>query len=362
MTDEAYMRLALSLAKKGSGKVDPNPMVGAVIVKDGRIIGQGFHQKYGGLHAERNALADCTELASGATLYVTLEPCCHWGKTPPCTDAVIQNGIRRVVVGSPDPNPLVGGKGVRILREHGISVTEGVLREECNQLNEPFFYFIQHHVPYGILKYAMTMDGKIATATSLSKWITGEEAREQVHRDRNRYTVILVGVGTVLADDPLLTCRLPEGGQNPVRVICDTHLRTPLTAKVVTTAGQVPTLLATCCADTQRQEPYRKAGCEILQIPKKNSHVDLAQLMQELGRRKLDSVIVEGGAELNWSALQSGIIEKVQAYIAPKLFGGAAAKSPIGGTGAASPQDAVRLSPPTITRLGDDLLLESRVL
>jgi diaminohydroxyphosphoribosylaminopyrimidine deaminase/5-amino-6-(5-phosphoribosylamino)uracil reductase len=345
MSDESYMQLALTLAKKGCGKVNPNPLVGAVLVKYGRIIGQGYHEKYGELHAERNAFSSCKESAEGATLYVTLEPCCHWGKTPPCTDAIIANKISRVVIGSSDPNPLVAGKGVRILRERGIAVTEGVLKEACDSLNEIFFYYIQTGMPYVILKYAMTMDGKIATATGLSKWITGKEARAKVHQDRNRCAAIMAGVGTVLADDPLLTCRLPSG-RNPLRILCDTHLRTPLSAQVVTTAAEVPTLFATCCKDKARQNPFSAAGCEILELPEKQGHVDMHALMQELGRRKIDSVL----------------LEKVQAYIAPKLFGGDLAKSPIDGTGAATPQAAFPLSPPAVTRLGNDILLESKVL
>lgn len=361
MTEEAYMRLALELARKGCGHVSPNPMVGAVIVKEGRIIGRGYHQQYGGLHAERNAIADCRESPEGAELYVTLEPCCHWGKTPPCTDAILESGICRVVIGSSDPNPLVAGKGIQILRCHGIAVTENVLKEECDELNEVFLYFIQQKEPFVVMKYAMTMDGKIATSSGLSKWITGEEARRKVHQDRNRYAAIMVGVGTVLADDPQLTCRLLEG-KNPVRIICDTHLRTPLTARVVATATETRTILATCCMEEARRQPYLAAGCDVLLLPEKDGHVDLQALMQELGRQKLDSVLLEGGTSLNWSALQSGIVNKVQAYIAPKLFGGAAAKSPIGGCGVLSPQEAYRLTVPEITLLGEDFLLESQVI
>jgi diaminohydroxyphosphoribosylaminopyrimidine deaminase/5-amino-6-(5-phosphoribosylamino)uracil reductase len=249
--DQEYMDLALELAEKGCGWVNPNPMVGAVIVKDNRIIGQGYHQRYGEFHAERNALASCKEDPRGATLYVTLEPCCHHGKTPPCTEAIIESGIARVVIASPDPNPLVAGEGVRILREHGVQVEEGLLREACDKLNKVFFHFIQTKTPYVVMKYAMTMDGKIATASGLSQWITGEVARSRVHTDRHRYQAIMVGVGTVLADDPLLTCRLPNG-RNPIRVICDTHLRTPLDAQVVTTTESAATILATCCKDPAR--------------------------------------------------------------------------------------------------------------
>lgn len=267
MDELEYMRLAIELARKGCGWVNPNPMVGAVIVKDGRIIGQGYHRKCGELHAERNALADCRTSAAGATLYVTLEPCCHYGRTPPCTEAIIESGINRVVIGSSDPNPLVSGKGVAILRSHGIEVTEHVAKEECDKLNESFFHYIQNKTPYVVMKYAMTMDGKIATYTGKSKWITGEAARLRVHEDRHRYSAIMVGVGTVLADDPMLTCRL-ENSRNPLRIICDTNLRTPPEAKLVTTTDTAPTLIATTVNDPNRHRPYLDAGCEIMVVPR----------------------------------------------------------------------------------------------
>ena len=237
------MRLALELAKRGCGWTNPNPMVGAVLVKHGRIIGQGYHTRYGELHAEREALKACTESPEGATMYVTLEPCCHHGKQPPCTDAILEAGIARVVVGSEDPNPLVAGKGLERLRVQGVEVATGVLRDACDALNQVFFHFIQTRRPYVVMKYAMTMDGKIATRTGASQWITGEAARRRVHQDRHRYAAVLAGIGTVLADDPLLTCRL-EGGKNPIRVLCDTHLRIPLHSQIVRTAREVPTILA----------------------------------------------------------------------------------------------------------------------
>lgn len=360
MNDAEYMRMALELAGKGCGWVSPNPMVGAVIVKDGRVIGKGWHERYGGPHAERNALAACTENPGGATMYVTLEPCCHYGKQPPCTDAVLEAGISRVVVGSSDPNPLVGGKGVRILREHGVSVTEDVLKEDCDRLNEVFLHYIRTGLPFVVMKYAMTLDGKIAAYTGKSQWITGETARKHVHRQRGRYSAIMAGVGTVLADDPLLTCRL-EGGKNPVRIICDSKLRTPLTARVVATAKDAPTVIATCCTDGERHRAYQEAGCRVLVVGEKNGHADLKELMYRLGQEKLDSVLIEGGGTLNWAALESGIVQKVMAYIAPKLFGGQSAKTPVEGTGFPSPADAVILKNSKVTRLGEDILIESEV-
>ncbi len=358
--ETAYMKRALELAEKGCGFVAPNPMVGAVIIKDDVCIGEGWHARYGGLHAERNALANCTVSPEGATMYVTLEPCCHYGKTPPCTDAIIENKISRVVIGSSDPNPLVAGKGVQILREHGIEVIEGVLKAECDALNAVFFHFIRTGMPYVVMKYAMTMDGKIATRTGASQWITGEMARKRVHQDRHRHSAIMVGVGTVLADDPMLTCRIP-GGKDPIRIVCDTRLRTPLNAKVVTTASTVRTILATACPDVLRQKPYLDAGCEIVTVPEKDGHLDLMQLMKALGQSGIDSILLEGGGTLNWSALECGIVKKVQAYIAPKLFGGMAARSPVGGAGIALPGEAVQLTQPKISKMGEDILLESEV-
>lgn len=358
--DEKYMQKAIALAKKGCGYTAPNPMVGAVIVKNEKIIGQGWHEKYGGLHAERNALAACTENPKDATMYVTLEPCCHHGKQPPCVNAIIEAGIHRVVIGSNDPNPLVNGEGIRILRANGIEVTTGVRKEECDRLNEIFFYYVQKKMPFVTMKYAMTMDGKIATTTGLSKWITGEIARRHVHETRNQYSAIMAGVGTILADDPQLTCRM-DGGKNPIRIVCDTSLRTPLTAQIVVTAKQVPTILATSCTDKEKWAAYEKKGCEILYIDTKNGHIDLWQLMQKLGEKQIDSILLEGGGTLNYSALESGIVQKVQAYIAPKIFGGAGAKTPVGGCGILNPTDAVQLKNSKILQLGEDFLIESEV-
>lgn len=363
------MRRALSLAVRGAGRVCPNPMVGAVIVKDDAVIGEGWHRKYGDLHAERDALRSCRERGNdprGAEMFVTLEPCCHYGKQPPCTDALIEAGIRRVYVGTGDPNPKVAGKGIRILRDHGIEVVEHVLEPECRAVNDIFFHFITTGLPLIFLKYAMTLDGKTACVTGDSRWVTGEEARRRVHEDRNRLAAILVGVNTVLSDDPFLTCR-SEGGRNPLRVICDSHLRTPLSSQIVRTAAEVPTVLATLVTDPGRQAPYRKAGCRILVTSEADGHVDLKDLMKQLGAGHVegagavDSVLIEGGSTIAWSALRSGIVDRVQAYIAPKLFGGADAKTPVGGTGFPHPEDACVLSDLTCTRLGADFLIEGKL-
>ncbi len=361
MNDNAYMQMALQLAAKGCGYVSPNPMVGAVIVKNERIIGSGYHERFGEAHAERNALASCSESPLGATMYVTLEPCCHHGKQPPCVDAIIKSGIRHVVIGCSDPNPLVAGKGTAMLQEHGILVTEHVLEEKCRALNEVFFHFIQTKRPYVVMKYAMTLDGKIATYTGASQWITGEEARAYVHKERHQYRAIMAGVGTVLADDPLLTCRM-EGGRNPIRIICDTRLRTPLTSQIVQTASTVPTILATCCSDTQKHAAYEAYGCHILPLAEdEHGHLNLPMLMQILGEHSIDSILLEGGATLNWAALQSGIVQKIQAFIAPKIFGGETAKAPIGGCGFASPAEGIILKNHTIRQIGNDIFMEGEV-
>ena len=275
-------------------------------------------------------------------MYVTLEPCCHYGKTPPCTEAIIESGISKVVIGTLDPNPLMAGKSVDILKKHGISVEVGVLEQECRELIRVFRKYITTGRPYVLMKYAMTMDGKIATRTGASRWITGETARAHVQETRNEFPAIMVGVNTVLKDDPLLTCRM-ENGRNPVRIICDTHLRTPLTAKVVQTAEKIPTWIATCCKDTERKALYEKYRCRIIMVPEKNQKVDLYALMKILGKNNIDGILLEGGAALNWSALEAGVVDSVQAYLAPKIFGGTG-MSAVAGEGVALPVDAIQLS------------------
>lgn len=360
MNDQEYMKRALALAERGCGWTSPNPMVGAVIVRDGHILAEGWHARYGEMHAERAALANATEDVRGATMYVTLEPCCHHGKQPPCTDAIIDSGITRVVVGSADPNPLVAGKGVAILRAAGIDVVENVLREECDALNEVFLHYIREKQPFVVMKAAMTLDGKIATRTGASRWVTGEAARAHGHSLRHRYRAIMVGSGTVLADDPLLTCRI-ENGRDPLRVVCDSRLRTPLSARLVQTARETPTLIATCVEDAARIAPYENAGCRVWSLPERDGHVDLVALMQRLGSENIDSVLIEGGGTLAWAALEAGIVQKVYSYIAPKLFGGRDAKTPVEGEGVALPEECAQLSVTNISRLGADILIESEV-
>lgn len=361
--DERYMERALELAARGVGWTNPNPQVGAVIVKDGHIIGEGWHTAYGELHAEREALMNCSEDPAGATIYVTLEPCCHWGKTPPCTEAIIEAKFARVVVGSPDPNPLVAGKGCKILREAGIDVVESVLLDECLKINEVFFHYIQTNLPLVTVKYAMTLDGKIATKTGASRWITSEAAREKVHKDRHRFAAIMVGIGTVLTDDPELTSRLPEiETKDPLRVIIDSSARTPLDSKIAISAHDVPTLIAVSAqAPKERIEALEEAGCEIFQSGR-CGQVDLKALLEYLGKEHtIDSVLVEGGATLLWSLFSEGLFDRVQAYIAPKIFGGKDAPGPVQGSGIELPSQAIQFANPVITQLGNDLLIECEV-
>lgn len=357
MTDELYMQRSITLAKKGVGFVNPNPLVGAVVVKDDRIIGEGYHECYGQLHAERNALKNCTESPKGAVMYVTLEPCCHHGKNPPCTDAVIEAGISKVFVGSNDPNPLVAGQGIAKLREARIEVVTEFCKEECDAINSIFFHYITTKTPYCILKTAMTADGKTATRTGLSKWITNEASRRNVHETRKQVAAIMVGIGTVLADDPMLNCRL-ENPSHPIRIVCDTNLRIPTDCQLVRTAGEIPTYVAVCHVDAQKRALLEAAGVHILEMPLSENHVDLRALMAKLGEMGIDSVLLEGGATLHEAALKSGIVQHVQIYIAPKIFGGEAAKSAVGGLGVASPDEAYCLTCPKIRRFGDDVLLE----
>lgn len=360
MTHSDYMRRAIALAEQARGWTSPNPLVGCVIVKGGKIIAEGYHQKAGEWHAERNAILNCTEDLHGATAYVTLEPCCHHGRTPPCSDLLIERGIKTVVIGSRDPNPLVAGKGASQLRQAGIEVIEDLCRDECDALNPIFFHYIRTKRPYVLLKYAMTADGKIASYTGSSKWITGESARENVQRTRHEYSAIMVGVETVLADDPMLNSRMPNAKQ-PLRIVCDSQLRTPLNCQLVQTAQHYRTLIATLNQDAEKQQKYTACGVEILVVKEKNKRVDLADLLQKLGAMGIDSLLIEGGSQLNFSALEQGLVNRVHCYIAPKLIGGKEAKSPIGGIGIAEMANAVQLKTPTVRQFGQDILLDFEI-
>ena len=355
------MKLALELAVKGKGKVSPNPMVGAVIVKDGKIIGHGFHEVYGEAHAEINAFKNTVEDVSGAHMYVTLEPCSHYGKTPPCADKIIEKKISKVVIGSLDPNPLVAGRGVQKLKDAGIEVTVGVLEEQCKKLNEVFMKYIEHKEPFVIMKSAMSLDGKIAAPSGESKWITGEKARNAVHQLRNEVSAIMVGVNTVIKDNPELTCRL-EGGRNPIRVIVDSNLRIPMNSKVIEGVHIAKTIIAaTESADKEKISLLESEGVKVLITKSKNGRVDLKDLMIKLGELKIDSILLEGGATLNFSALEEGIVDKVQIYIAPKLIGGETAKTAVGGRGIEFLKDAFKVKNLTTTVVGEDILIEGYI-
>ena len=359
MTGQDYMKRALELAKKGAGHTSPNPMVGCVVVKDGRIVTEGYHERYGEFHAERNALTRCEEDLTGAEMYVTLEPCCHQGNTPPCTDIIIERSIGKVYVGSMDPNPKVAGKGGKILQEHGIEVETGVLEKECLALNEIFFYYITTGMPYVAMKYAMTLDGKIASCTGDSKWVTGETARHHVHELRKQYSAILAGIGTVLADDPMLNCRIEEG-VDPVRVVCDSSLRIPLSSQLVKTAGDIPVIVAYAKENPEKEKALLQAGVELISAGR-DGRVDLAVLMRELGKRKIDSVLVEGGGAIHGSLLKSGLVQKIFCYLAPKLIGGREAGSPVEGDGFSRMKDALPVKEMEILPLGEDICISGRV-
>lgn len=359
---EQYMQRAIELAKNAYGYTSPNPMVGCVVVKDKRIISEACHERYGEFHAERNALLSCEEDPEGAELFVTLEPCCHHGKTPPCTDIIIEKKIKKVYVGSLDSNPLVAGKGVRILQDAGIEVECGILEKECIRMNEVFYHYITTKQPFVVLKYAMTLDGKIATKTGDSKWITGERARAHVQELRRRYASILVGIQTVLADDPMLNCRAFEG-VNPIRIICDSNLRIPVECQIVNTAKEIPTIVV-CSRNAEHTQgkvfadkkmQLEAQGVEVMICGEKQ--VDIDKLLSILGERKIDSVLVEGGSSIHGSFLASGNVQKVMAYIAPKLVGGQSAGSPVGGNGISFMKDAMHLNNVEITKFDDDILI-----
>ena len=358
--DERFMRRALELAKRGLYTASPNPMVGAVIVKGGRMIAEGWHERVGRPHAEAVALEAAGEEAKGATLYVNLEPCCFHGHTPPCTKAIIEAGIRRVVVATRDPNPLVNGKGIEELRAAGIEVVEGVLREEAERLNEQFLTYMRKRRPFFSLKFAMTLDGKIASRTGASRWITSEEARRLAHDLRAQHDAVMVGVGTVLADDPLLTPHMldfrPERPR--LRVVVDTNLRTPPSARLLSGGGPPVLIAAGEGADEGRAEALRRAGAEVALLPRdERGRVDLRALAELLRERKVLGVLCEGGGTLAWSLLRAGLVDKVYAFVAPKVLGGEAAKTPVEGEGFESPDSSLRLRVEEVRRVGPDVLI-----
>ena len=360
MLDEDYIKQALKLARKGLGKTSPNPMVGAVIVKNDRIIGQGYHQRYGGNHAEVNAFQNASESPDGATLYVTLEPCSHYGKTPPCVDAIIQNHIGRVIIGTLDPNPQVNGRGVSILNQHGIETKVGVLEAECRDLNEAHFKFMTTGLPLVTLKFAQTLDGRIATATGDSQWISSEKFRRLAHQLRATHDAVMVGIDTVLADNPQLTVRLVKG-RNPTRVVLDSRLRIPLDAEVVKNKEVAPTIIATTShADEKKLSRLREMGIEVLIVKEdEKGEVDLKNLFRSLGKREISSVLVEGGASVITSLLLQNLADKLVVAIAPKIMGKGI--EAVGELNIREVSQTLKLSFRKVYKMAEDLVIEARV-
>ena len=366
ITNSNFMLLAINEAKKGEGFTHPNPLVGAVLVKDGIVLATGYHHRYGDLHAERDCLKNAREKGvdtKGATMYVTLEPCCHTGKQPPCTNAIIEAGIARVVIGSRDPNNLVNGKGVEQLKAAGIEVVQDFMKEECDKLNEVFFYYITHKMPYVILKYAMTADGRTATVSGKSKWITGEKARENVHRTRASVAAVMTGIGTVKADDPLLTCRLDDGIEHhqPERIIIDTNLEIPEESALVKSAktSKVTVIYGFFNPHTSdRREWLYYQGVKTASFSLDEKHrINIKEVLEYLAERGIDSILVESGGELAASVLP--FANEVHAYVAPKIFGGVSdIRVPIRGDGVDSPNDAVQFRLAGVEQFGDDVLLK----
>jgi len=365
------MRRALELARKGQGLVEPNPMVGCVVVKARRVVGEGYHRRFGGPHAERNALRAAGQRARGATAYVTLEPCSHTGKTPPCTDVLIEARVGRVVAAMRDPNPLVAGRGFRRLRQAGIQVDVGLLRDDAMTLNAPFVKYHRRQRPYVILKWAQSIDGKIATRTGDSKWITSRQSRKAAHALRARVDAVVVGVGTVLADNPRLTARLAKPKRTAVRVVLDPTLRIPPDAVLVRTAREIPTLIATCRTArrqtrgtdsiARRRRALERAGCEVLPLRSSRSIIHLGNLLDELHRREHTNVLVEGGGVTIGAFLQQNLADEARVFVAPSLIGGTQAPGPLQNIGPASIARRTQLSMTCITHHGPDLCYNVRI-
>lgn len=395
--DEKYMKLAMNLAKKGEGKVNPNPLVGAIIVKDNKIIGKGYHREFGENHAEIEAFNNLASDSYGATMYVNLEPCSHYGKTPPCVDKIIKNKISKVIIGCLDPNELVKGKGIKKLENEGIEVKISNLEDECKKLNEVFIKYIKLKKPFVVLKNAMSLDGKISTYTGESKWITGEKSRESVHNLRNKYMGIMIGINTVIKDNPELTCRL-KNGRNPVRIIVDSNLRIPINSKVILNnknsfnlkllkefnteienindflkednnlkirnnivLKDITIIATTKKANKEKIKILESKGVIVLITKEKENRVDLNDLMIKLGKLNIDSILLEGGSELNFSAIKERIVDKIICYIAPKIIGGSSSKTPIGGQGIEKISDVINIKDMSFKNIGEDIVVEGYI-
>jgi diaminohydroxyphosphoribosylaminopyrimidine deaminase/5-amino-6-(5-phosphoribosylamino)uracil reductase len=361
MDDKRWMKRVLRLAEKGRGRTSPNPMVGAVLVRDDQVVAEGYHSRAGGPHAEIVALRKAGEQSRGATLYLNLEPCTHHGKTPPCAPVVIEAGLKRVVIGMKDPNPLVNGKGVEALTRAGVDVEIGILDKECRRLNEAFCKYIVNQQPFVILKVASSLDGKIATRNGESQWITGEASRRFVHRLRNQVDGVIVGIGTVLKDDPMLTARI-RGGKDPYRVILDSRLRIPEEAKVVKISPARTIIATTELASRERIEKLEKEGVRVLIFNSKQGRVDLKSCLSKLGEMGMVTLLVEGGNQLNGSFLDEGLIDKIIFSLSPKLIGDPQALGIFGGHGVINLKEAILLSKLKIRKIAEDVLLEGYVI
>ncbi len=360
MDDKRFMKRALELAGLADGETSPNPMVGAVIVDScGNIIGEGYHHKAGEAHAEINALRAAGEKAEGATIYVTLEPCSHYGRTGPCCEALIKADVKRVVSAVTDPNPLVAGRGLKRLREAGIEVVNGVCEAEAKKLNEKFFFWITHKRPFVSLKYAMTLDGRLAAAGGDSKWITGVEARTYAHWLRKTHDAVLVGKNTVLHDDCELTTRLVKG-KNPVRIVLDSRCSLPLDAKILNSEAKTIIAVSDAAPQAKLDKLMQISNIEILTLPESNGQLDLNILMQKLAEKGLASLLVEGGSEVHGAFADAGLAERIYAFIAPKIIGGSNAIGPVGGAGNTDIQKAMRLTDVEYKQLGCDFLITGR--
>ena len=359
--DEKYMQQALHLARRGLGKTSPNPMVGAVIVKGGRVIAQGYHHYFRGAHAEVNAIQNAGEDVGGATMYVTLEPCCHYGKTPPCVDAIIQSNISEVIIGTLDPFLEMRGRSIEILNKHGIKTRVGVLEEACRSLNELYLKYITSGIPFITVKFAQTLDGRIATRTGDSRWISSPESLRLAHKLRTQNDAVMVGIGTIIKDDPQLTVRLVRG-KSPTRIVLDSELRVPLDAGVLQNQETVPTLVATTSgADGEKLTALRQMGIEVLTVPAdEHGDVDLGRLLKMLGKRDISSVLVEGGAETITSCLQRNLADRLVAIVAPKILG--KGTEAVGELNISDVNKALKLSIIKTYRSGEDMVVEARVM
>jgi diaminohydroxyphosphoribosylaminopyrimidine deaminase/5-amino-6-(5-phosphoribosylamino)uracil reductase len=356
--DEQWMKRTLRLAEKGWGRTSPNPMVGAVLVKNGAVVGQGYHTKAGEAHAEIVALQEAKEEARGAVLYLNLEPCTHYGKTPPCAPQIIQSNVKRVVIGMEDPNPLVKGKGVEILRRAGLEVDVGVLEKECQRLNEAFSKFILKKEPFVILKVAATLDGKMATRNGDSKWISGEASRHLVHQWRDRVDGVLVGIGTVLKDDPMLTSRIKKG-RDPYRIVLDSRLKIPEEAKVINTSPSKTIIASTEIAPKDKIEKLEQKGVQIFLLDSKEGKINLKSCLSKLGEIGMMSLMVEGGSRVNGSFLDEGLIDKLFLFLSKKIMGDPHALGIFGGKGTSSVQEVIVLNEMKTRKIGEDILIES---